>query len=100
MELTKKQRNNIYKGLLNLYLNEDYTFYVHDKNCYYYGFCYAVMSYREKMKHKMEYGIKNLTELLTICGKTKDSFIDRFWFDPHNKEKRIEILKQAIKETE
>ncbi len=94
-KLTKKQRHGFYLKMLDVYVKdkrEHFWYSLYTDTCYY-GLCHVVGS--------LSYGAYNINCFPEIMkGMPENAHIHAFWWNRYDKAPRIEILKQAIKETE
>ena len=93
---TKEERNAIYKQAL-IEANEDIHFP--------YGICHWIGNAAERLRFGRY--TEDMAELYPEIEKHRPfrnfmdkTYADVYWFDPRDKQIRIDILKQAIKETE
>ena len=89
MELTKQQRNKVYRDALELYLERI-------GNGVYLGMCSAIRRSINTDYPNTYYNIESYPEI----KKHRPIKCRRFWFDLSDTEPRISILKQAIAETD
>ena len=92
MKPNRKQRNKIYKKALEIYLELENPFFM--------GFCKLLMITASKIHIYITDYYSDIIDSFPEIEKHRPSDAKTFWFPTGDKEIRINILNQAIRETE